>query len=564
MATLLVPRYDREAPFPTLGYQVIAFIQERLVFGPGSLHGQTAVVDAEKRGLIQSAYEVFPQHHEYEGMRHFERVNWELRKGVAKTEGASWVCGCELHPEGPVRFNGFDPNHYVDLVIDGEKRRVYDGLAEGRPVRSPFIPMLATGEEQVQELAYGVLKYILEHSCDADMFDIGLDRIVRLGPRYENDGEAKAVSNAPNQRDGARTTFQHFDEPHRIYLPRAREAVDTMMNNMGKRVLEDPWTLATSTAGKPGQGSVQEDIRKEAEQIDRRELDNPRFFFFSRWAGQEHDDLSTVSKREAAVADATGKIGEWGKGQFNRIARDYDRVGGDKGYWEQVWLNRWRKSDSQTFNLTLIKDLRRPGYVIPDGTFIAAGFDGARRKDSTAIVIGDIDSGDQQLVACWEKDPLNDDWSVPEAEVTAVVSELRQRYDLWQLWGDPPHWTESLASWATLWPDQVMEFHTNQYKRMAYCIRAYLEAFDTGTIHICGLEWQIETMLTHMGSAGKKELPLVDDQGVALAIMEKMDGRLSEKFDAAMAGCICWTAVLDARRKGVRPIPKIGMPRRIR
>lgn len=529
---------------------------ETCCFGPGSLEQQPAVLDAEKRMLLYRAYEVYPKHHEWEGMRVFERVCWELRKGVAKTEFGSWVCFAELHPEAPVRFNGF--------AKDGT-------LLEGKPVVSPFIPMLATTEGQVQELAYGVLKYVVEHSVDADLFDIGLDRIIRLGGLGENAGEAKAVANAPGPRDGARTTFQHFDEPHRVFLPLARQAVETMLANMGKRILEQPWTLSTSTAGKPGQGSVEEDFRAEAEKIKAGKLDNPRFFFFARWAGPEHKKLDTVERRVAAISDATGPIGEFGKGQFDRIARDYDRVGMDRAFWEQVYLNRWRKSESQTFDMTKVKTL--PGVAIPRGNFICAGMDGARRRDSTGIVITDIDSGQQQLVGLWERPDFPDtdegreigaNWQVDETLVTGTVSMLREDYELWQIWADPPYWTDTVASWATLWPDQVMEFWTNQQRRMAFAIRAYVEALENGSCVVVGFEAQVEDMLRHMGSAGKVDLNLFDDQGKPLSIMGKMEGRLSEKFDAAMAGCISWTACLEARRKGVRPAPKVGMPRRIR
>lgn len=576
MATLSVPPVD--LTMPTLGPQLCAFYQDRLIFGPGSLHDQPARLDDEKTGLVFRAYEVWPERDRdgapmaMAGMRRFERVAWELRKGLAKTELAAWVSAGELHPEAPVRFDhwaveGEESEWELQRAEPREYNRyVYrEGEPVGKPVETPFIPMLATTEEQVQELAYGVLKYILENCADAELFDIGLDRIVRLGPTGKYDGEAKAVSNAPGARDGARTTFQHFDEPHRIYLPRQRESVETMLANMGKRILEDPWTLATSTAGKPGQGSVQEDFRKEAEKIAAGDLPLSGLMFFSRWAGQEHDDLSTVEKREAAVADATGPVGEWGRGQFNRIARDYDREGVDKAYWEQVWLNRWRKAGSQTFDMTKVGTVRQ--HVIPDGAFIAVGFDGARRRDSTALVITEIDTGMQQLVGLWERPPgLADDadWEVPEEEVTQAVAELRQRYEMWELWGDPPYWTETLASWGTKWPDQITEYWTNQYRRMAYGIRAYNEAFDTGACQICGLDWQVDAMLRHMGSAGKKDLNIVDDQGRPLSIMTKMEGRLSEKFDAAMAGNISWIATLDARRKGVRPQPKIGMPTRIR
>ncbi|WP_201787864.1 hypothetical protein, partial [Klebsiella pneumoniae] len=105
-------------------------------------------------------------------------------------------------------------------------------------------------------------------------------RIVRLSPSGGEDGFAVAVSNAPGSRDGARTTFQHFDEPHRLFMPRHRDAHETMLQNMPKRPMEDPWTLYTSTAGQPGQGSIEEDVLAEAESIARGERQDPSLFFF--------------------------------------------------------------------------------------------------------------------------------------------------------------------------------------------------------------------------------------------------------------------------------------------
>jgi hypothetical protein len=544
VAVLSVPPLD--LTFPTLGPQLAEFIEDRCVFGRGSLEGQPAVLDDEKRALLYRLYEIYPQGHRLAGRRRFQRAGVELRKGVAKTEFASWVVFGELHPEGPVRCDGFDAN----------------GNPVGRPVRSPYIPMMAVTEEQVEELAYGVLKFIVEACPDSSMFRISENRIIRLGWSGTQAGEAVAVSNSPGQRDGARTTFQHFDEPHRLFMPRMREAHETMLQNMPKRPLEDPWTFYTSTAGQPGQNSIEEDVRAEAEAIEKGEIDDPSLFFFARWAGAEHDDLSTIENRVAAVADATGPIGEWGVGQFERIAKDFDRKGVDKAYWERVWLNRWRKSGSQAFDMTKVEDLL-VDEGIPEGAFVTAGFDGARFRDATALVITEIATGRQELLGCWERPENVEEWEVPEDEVSAQVADMMTRYDVWQMYCDPPYWEATVASWAAQYPDRVIEWFTQRKTPMAYAARAYASsAVDSSEVTFSANPWR-DTFIRHMGHAGRRQLTLLDDHGQPLWVMQKQDGRLEDKFDAAMAGCLSWTACLDARRSGAKPRPKTWMPRRI-
>src|SRR5262245_58041147 len=179
--------------FPTLGPLVCEFIEQHLVHGPGDLRGRPARLDDEKRALVYRMYEVFPQGHEQAGRRRFKRVGLSLRKGYAKTELAAWITACELAPDGPVRTVGWGEN----------------GERIGGPVVDPYIPMVAYTETQSEELAYGGLKVILEQSPEIrHLFDIGLDRIMRVA----GDGKAEAIATAPSAADGARTTFQLFDE----------------------------------------------------------------------------------------------------------------------------------------------------------------------------------------------------------------------------------------------------------------------------------------------------------------------------------------------------------------
>lgn len=546
MAVLIVPPLDLS--FPTLGPSLKTFIEERCVFGPGSLAGQPARLDPEKVAALYRLYEVFPRGHRLAGRRVFQRGDLEWAKGLAKTEFGSWVTFCELHPEAPVRCDGFAAN----------------GDPVGRPVRFPYIPMMAVTEEQVSELAYGVLKYVVEEGPDADVFDASLDRILRKGPTGKADGRAVPVSNAPGSRDGALTTFQHFDEPHRLYLPSHRAAHETMTQNLHKRTLEDPWSLYTSTAGQPGQNSIQEDMHGEAEDIAAGRVDDPALFFFGRWAGDDHDDLSTLEKRMAAVAEARGPAGEYGPGQIERIAKDYDRRGIDKAYWERTQLNRWRKSSAQAFDLKKIEPLRRPGEGIPDGAFVTLGFDGARFRDATGIVATDISTGLQELLAGWEKPfdwpdgPDAEQWEIDELEVLAAFEDAFGRFDVWKLYADPPHWTESIGSLSVKYPDQVEEWWTARPKVMAYTIREFLELIDAGEKSItfggpAGEGGRHDDLIRHFGNAGRKDLRIYDDAGEPLWVLQKQDGRQDLKFDYSMASILSAKARLDAIKANAKP-----------
>lgn len=540
---LVVPGPDLE-PWPTLGGAICDLIEERAVYGPGSLQGEPYVIDPEFRAFIYRAFEVYPKGHEWAGRRRFKRVGLSVRKGLAKTEKQALLAFCELHPDGPTRFDGWDAS----------------GNPVGRPVRAPYIPMLAVSVEQVEELAFGALSYIIAEGPDADLFDVSLERICRLDERGRADGKAVPLANSPGARDGARTTMNCFDEPHRLFLPRQIEAHKTMDANLPKRPLDDPWSLYVGTAGQPGQNSVMELVHAEALQISEGKIDRPDLFYLYRTAGGDYD-LVDKDERIRAVAEATGPAGEFGPGQFDEIASQWDRPGADKAFLERVWLNRWRKSGSQAFDMVKVEKLRRD-ELIPDGAFVVAGFDGARFRDSTGLTVTDVVTGRQMLLGCWERPDTDEDWEVPEAEVTDLVTEMMARFDVWKLYCDPPYWWETVASWAARWPDQVLEWHTQVKSKIVPALLAYVDAIDTGAVTFAANP-HVEVLMQHLGHAARKELKTMDDEGRPQWILKKQDGRLEDKIDAAMSAVVSWQACVDARREGAKARPKVFAPRRI-
>lgn len=525
MSVLMVPR--DKSPWPTLGPQVCDFIEAYLVFGPGDLLGQPARLDDEKRALIYRLYEVYPQGHEQAGRRRFRRAAISLRKGTAKTELAAWLAAVELHPLGPVRCDGWDAS----------------GNPVGVGVTDPYIPMVAYTEEQSDELAYGALMKILEYSELANDFDIGLSRIMRI----DGNGKAVSLATSPDARDGARTTFQIFDESHRMTTPRLKAAHRTMLANLPKRRLSDAWSLEITTAPAPGEGSVAEDTMDYARQVASGAIQDSRLFFFHRQAGEDGKelDLSTPEKIRAAVIEASGPAAEWS--DIDGIVEQWQDPTADKSYLERVWLNRLVRASERAFDVERWKELADPEYTPADGAMITIGFDGARFHDATALVGTEIMTGFQWLLGLWECPDFIDDWEVDIEAVNNVVEEAFRRWQVWRMYCDPPYWESLVAEWAGRFGEaRVVEWWTNRRKAMAYAIKAYETAITAGEL----LHDGNPHLKRHIGNAVRKILNMRDEEGHPLWTIYKERPDSPHKIDAAMAAILSWEARADALAAG--------------
>jgi phage terminase large subunit-like protein len=519
-----VPQFEKEF-FPTLGPQVCAFIESYLVFGPGDLRGQPARLDDEKRALIYRAYEVFPQGHPQAGRRRFKRVALSLRKGTAKTEMSAWLAAVELHPEGPVRCDGFDA----------------DRQPVGVGVTDPYIPMVAYTEEQSDELAYGALRVILEYSPLAGDFDIGLERIMRIG----GDGKAVSLSSSPDARDGARTTFQIFDETHRMNTPRLKQAHRTMLANIPKRRLSDAWSFEITTAPAPGEGSVAEDTMDYARQVASGAIADSKLFFFHRQASDDHD-LSTLEGVRAAVVEASGPAAAWC--DIDGIVEQWRDPTSDKAYLERVWLNRLVRASERAFDLEQWRALAAADYRPAPGSLISLGFDGARWHDATALVATEISTGFQWLVGLWERPENVQEWEVPADQVNEAVDKVFSTYEVWRMYCDPPYWETTVAEWAGQYGEKrVVAWWTNRQKPMAYAIKAFETAIASADLSHEGNPH----LNRHIGNAVRRTLNMRDDEGKPLWTIYKERSDSPHKIDAAMAAILSWEARCDALAAGV-------------
>lgn len=530
---LMVPR--DETLWPSLGGQVCDFIESNLVFGPGDLRGQPAVIDDETRALIYRMYEVFPKGHARAGRRRFKRVGLSLRKGYAKTEKAAWIAACELHPEAPVRCVGWTKG----------------GEPIGGPVNDPYIPMVAYTEEQSEDLAYGALRVILELSHLKDDFDILLERIVRK----KGDGKAVPLAAAPDSRDGARTTFQHFDESHRMTSHRLIDAHKTMLANIPKRFLADAWSLETTTAPRPGEGSVAESTMEYARSIADGQASDARLFFFHRQAADEHvltddDGAVNLDKVREAVIEASGPIAAWS--DIDSIVEQWSNPLSDHSYLDRVWLNRLVKGGSQAFDVKRWLALKRPYYRPKPGALITVGFDGAQFHDSTGIVCTEVETGFQWKDRVWERPaslPKEAEWQVPAEEVDEAMIAIFELYTVWRLYADPPYWQSWIAVWRGRWGEErVIEWWTNRRKPMTVALEGFTTATQEGMISHDG----DADVIRHLGNSRKHELPQMDEQGKRLWLIQKERPDSPHKIDLAMCAVLSWEARTDAIAAGAR------------
>ena len=522
MSTLVIP--DLDLTYPTLGEGICDWMERWLVHGPGDLRGQPYRLDDEKRALIYRMYELQKPGHPQAGRRRFKRCAISLRKGSAKTEFAAAIAAAELHPLAPVRCSGFDAA----------------GEPIGVGVRDPFIPLVAYTAEQSEELAYYALYVMISEGPLADDFDIGLQRIMRKN----GDGKALALSTAPDSRDGARTTFECFDETHRFTLPRLRQAHQTMLANLPKRRLADAWALETTTAPAPGEGSVAESTMDYARQVFAGAITDSRLFYFHRQAGDQHD-LSTDAGVRAAVLEASGPVAEWS--DIDAIVEQWRDPSSDRTYLERVWLNRVIRGAERAFDAEAWRKLvdRTP---VQDRELIVLGFDGSRVRDATALVATHIASGVQWPIGIWQR-PLNvEDWEVPVFEVDAAVAEAFRRWNVWRLYADPPYWETYIAKWAGEYgAERVVEWWTNRQKPTAYAVRAYAQAIAAGEVKHNGDRLLAE----HIGNAIRRPLTFVDEDGKPLWVIQKERPDSPAKIDAAMAAVLAWEARNDAVAKGM-------------
>lgn len=443
---LIVPPNDEE-PWPTLGPEVCDWIEAHLVHGPGDVLGEPVVLTDEQRLFLYRVYEVYPEHHELAGRRRFKRAVKSRRKGVAKTEDGALIAIAEMDPTAPVRCDGW-------RVVAGERVPV------GRPVRDPYIPLVAVTEGQSDDLMYAAVREILMHCELGDDYDVGLERIRHL----HAPGVIQALAGAPSARDGARTTFQGFDETHLYVLGRLVKAHATMLRNIPKRKIADPWSLETTTMYEPGEGSIAEGSHRYALDILAGRVSDPTLYFDHRQASPKWN-LKNRRELIEAIKEASGDALPFT--DLEAIVSLFHDPQTNESDFRRYFLNQPVKGETKWMATDAVTPLIDRKRVIEDGEEIVLAFDGSYSRDSTALVGCTVEEVPHIFVlGAWERPSNNPRWRVSHLDVHAAVDDAMERFDVVELAPDPPGWHKDIEEWEEEYEEIVVRFETNQPRRL--------------------------------------------------------------------------------------------------
>ena len=426
--------------FPTLGWQVIDWIETYLCHGPGDVQGEPLVVDDEIALFLCWVYRVHPQGNPLEGRRLVQRAILSRAKGRAKSEIAGAINCAEAL--GPVRCDGFDAN----------------GEPVGVPVKYPFIRCLATEEDQSGN-TYDNVRFMLAEGKAADEYkvDPGLTRTFIKEP---GGGEIRPSTSGDASKDGGKESNATADETHLYVLPKLRQMYATVARNTGKRKIAEPWMLDTTTAWQPGERSIAEQAADRYAHLPVEEAVTNHGVLYDHRQGEEPKRFGDDRSLTKALRTAYGPAGEWM--DFKRIVRIIRDAEEPEETAYRYFLNRPRAAASHWLSPDEIAAVIDTEREVEEGELVALGFDGSQFDDHTALW-GCTGDGHLFAIGIWAPEQGEQEWTVPIDDVDATTRWALEAFSVPRLHGDPPYWQKEMSAWAADYGSPpIVEWWTNR------------------------------------------------------------------------------------------------------
>ena len=456
----------------------------------------------------------------------YRRAVIRRSKGWGKDPLAAVLCLVELM--GPCRLAGWTD----------------DGRPIGRPERAADVRLGAVSERQTQNTSdlFGPLL----PQRTRDHYRIDLKKKVWRVEIDGIEGKIQPVTAHAQSEEGARPTFFVANETwHWTESNLCKRMAETVEANLTKR---NGRMLSLTNAHAPGMNSVAEDDWNAWRAQQEPDYQGARDILYDSvepvmpvdydW----NDDALLLEALNISYGDSSwvniprrlAEIRDPKRSKAESQRRYLNLVVAGSGQWLEPEL--WHRAHDGEFEPK-------------DGTEIALGFDGARRRDSTAIVATEMVSGRQWLLAIWERDWGEPGWEVDEETVDEVLRDTMRRYRVIRMYCDPFFWQERVKLWCGEYEGVVAEWRTGGpgTTKTAVAVYAYRQAIIEMSCRHGGPN--DETLTRDVTRTYALEVGgQIND--VPLVTMAKESKTSRRTIDAAMAGCLSWQARLDAIKAG--------------
>jgi len=438
--------------FPTLGSEVIAWIEDNLIVPDGPRRGAPFILTDEQCRHILWSYRLKPHARADMGSQAFAYYGSLLvrpQKAGKDPLAAAQACAQAL---GPVRFDGWDAQ----------------GEPVGAPMPTPWIQCAANAEDQTVNTFAPIVTMLGEGPVNSTPgLDVGITRI-----NLPSGGRIEPVTAAAKSRLGARITFATFTESG-LYTETSGGQNLARTMKRGLAGMDGRWMECTN-AWDPSERSVAQQTW---------ESKAPGVFLDYR-PPRVHVDLDDDQALRAELLYVYGDAA-WENGGWVRVERIMEEVrnpGTGEGEARRFFLNEVTVGSKDAVDTLKWTAQARPNQPLEPDERICLGFHGALSRDATSLCASRLSDGRLYHLRSWEK-PYGHtgDWAVPRAEVNEAVADAFDAYEVVAMMASPHGWQDEINTWAGQYDKvdgetKVLELWLNSEMRMDQLIERFLTA----------------------------------------------------------------------------------------
>lgn len=564
---ITAPGADRSR---SLGWLATWWIETLVIQGPGDVQGEPIVHGDEFTGFIVDAYAL-----DEKGRRMHDTAFFSRPKGCNKSGLAAELVLFEAL--GPSRFDGWAKGGETFEFL-GHVYTYQKGEAMGRPVKYPYVRIMATEENQTGN-TFDMVYQNLSDGPLSELKAYGM-RVNRAKIDLPFGGEIVPSTAGSASKDGGKETFVVFDESHLYNTNELRQMYSTVTRNLNKRKkIAETWALETTTMYLPGEESVAENTYNYAQQImetfkllaegERRKVKvrRARLLFDHRWG--EIVDMDDEEALTAAIEDAYGEAMNWNsvEGIVDDLYDPRRTPEESRRYFLNALTeahNAWVTPQHLARCVALGEKLQVSLEDIKPGEKISLGFDGALTRDATALVGCRISDGALFSVKISERPdgPEAEGWVVDQVAFDAKVAWCFETFEVVTFFADPPHWQDWLEKWEREFgetklvvkatPGSFLKWWTKRDTQMALALERLHQAIELGVVPIS----PHPVLVRHLTNARRWERR-------GGTVIGKDTKNSTKKIDAAMAATLAY----EARAMYLAKAPEEAetfVPRRIR